>query len=175
VSHPASSFLELASTRDVIGYRQRRTLLSLSRLAMRPLGQSSEMCRRTDPLALEPLFAQRRLPLLTQIRLWLLALSRKADDDVRRYRARALYSDLLAFVPADSRPYRTTQTFLVMPNVIRAFSEMDCSKNIYWGTTAGGAYHFPRYMRGLGYALSWPLVSSTLRVLGSRVRDNRMD
>ncbi|KAL7418040.1 hypothetical protein BDY24DRAFT_335088 [Mrakia frigida] len=48
-------------------------------------------------------------------------------------------------------------TFLVMPNVIRAFQELDCSKNIYWGTTAGATYYFPTYMRGLGYALSWPL------------------
>lgn len=47
---------------------------------------------------------------------------------------------------------------MVMPNVIDAFASFDCSKNIYWGTSAGMSHHFGFYMRGLGYALSWPLV-----------------
>jgi hypothetical protein len=46
-----------------------------------------------------------------------------------------------------------------MPNIISAFSSLDCSKNVYWGTSSGITYHFPYYFRGLGYALSWPLVS----------------
>jgi hypothetical protein len=50
------------------------------------------------------------------------------------------------------------KTFMVMPNVIDAFASFDCSKNIYWGTSAGMSRHFGFYMRGLGYALSWPLV-----------------
>lgn len=48
-----------------------------------------------------------------------------------------------------------------MPNIISAFSSLDCSKNIYWGTSMGITYHFPYYFRGLGYALSWPLVRGT--------------
>lgn len=58
------------------------------------------------------------------------------------------------------------QTFMVMPNVIDAFASLDCSKNIYWGTSAGMSRHFGFYMRGLGYALSWPLVRRPLTVAG---------
>ncbi|KAL7416438.1 hypothetical protein BDY24DRAFT_438946 [Mrakia frigida] len=49
-------------------------------------------------------------------------------------------------------------TLLVMPNVLAALGSMDCSLNIYWGTSAGATHYFDRYFRGLGYALSWPLV-----------------
>lgn len=45
------------------------------------------------------------------------------------------------------------------PNVISNFINLDCSKNIYWGTSAGRSRHFNDYFRGLAYALSWPLVS----------------
>ena len=101
--------------------------------------------------------------LLTKARLFILiSPSRKADDDVRVIFLLCAASVMLCRVRLSRIIVFLLQTFLVMPNVIRAFSEMDCSKNMYWGTTAGGAYHFPRYMRGLGYALSWPLVSSPL-------------
>lgn len=54
------------------------------------------------------------------------------------------------------------QTLLVAPNILAALGSMDCSKNIYFGTAAGATHYFERYFRGLGYALSWPLVSSKL-------------
>ncbi|RXK41661.1 hypothetical protein M231_01161 [Tremella mesenterica] len=50
-------------------------------------------------------------------------------------------------------------TILVMPNVISAFKDLDCSRNIYWGTSAGRSQYFHEYFRGLAYAMSWPLVS----------------
>ena len=52
-----------------------------------------------------------------------------------------------------------------MPNVLGAFSSMDCPshRNVYWGTSAGGTHYFDRYFRGLGYALSWPLVSTPVQ------------
>lgn len=51
-------------------------------------------------------------------------------------------------------------TFLVMPNVIRNLSGLDCNKSIYWGTTQGANEGmFGRYMRGLCYGMSWPLAS----------------
>lgn len=50
-------------------------------------------------------------------------------------------------------------TLLVAPNMISAFRELDCSTNIYWGTSAGRSAHFGQYFRGLAYAMSWPLVS----------------
>ena len=51
------------------------------------------------------------------------------------------------------------QTLLVMPNLISAFRELDCSTNVYWGTSAGRSQYFGDYFRGLAYAMSWPLVS----------------
>lgn len=36
---------------------------------------------------------------------------------------------------------------------------MDCSKNVYWGTSAGRSKYFGDYFRGLAYGMSWPLVS----------------
>lgn len=39
------------------------------------------------------------------------------------------------------------------------FKELECSKNIYWGTSAGRSSYFGQYFRGLAYAMSWPLVS----------------
>lgn len=50
-------------------------------------------------------------------------------------------------------------TFLVMPNLVSSFIDLDCSKNYYWGTSAGRSGHFEDYFRGLAYALSWPLAS----------------
>ncbi|ORY31443.1 hypothetical protein BCR39DRAFT_526792 [Naematelia encephala] len=50
-------------------------------------------------------------------------------------------------------------TILVMPNVISAFKDLDCSTNVYWGTSAGRSGYFGDYFRGLAYAMSWPLVS----------------
>ncbi|CDZ98677.1 family 31 glycosyltransferase [Phaffia rhodozyma] len=50
-------------------------------------------------------------------------------------------------------------TFFAMPNVIASFESLDCSENIYWGTSAGISYYYQFYLRGLGYAMSWPLVS----------------
>ncbi|OAV97793.1 hypothetical protein PTTG_25967 [Puccinia triticina 1-1 BBBD Race 1] len=49
-------------------------------------------------------------------------------------------------------------TFLVIPNLIKAFKDLDCQKNIYWGTSQGSSNLFDPYFRGLGYGLSWPLV-----------------
>lgn len=46
-----------------------------------------------------------------------------------------------------------------MPNIISAFKALDCTKNVYWGTSAGRSSYFGQYFRGLAYALSWPLVS----------------
>lgn len=51
------------------------------------------------------------------------------------------------------------QTILVMPNLIQAFKDLDCSKNVYWGTSAGRSKYFGEYFRGLAYGMSWPLVS----------------
>ncbi|ODO01524.1 hypothetical protein I350_06344 [Cryptococcus amylolentus CBS 6273] len=50
-------------------------------------------------------------------------------------------------------------TILVMPNLIAAFKDLDCSKNVYWGTSAGRSHFFGDYFRGLAYAMSWPLAS----------------
>ncbi len=50
-------------------------------------------------------------------------------------------------------------TFLVMPNLVSSFIDLDCSKNYYWGTSAGRSGYFDDYFRGLAYALSWPLAS----------------
>ncbi|GFZ45356.1 hypothetical protein JCM24511_03082 [Saitozyma sp. JCM 24511] len=50
-------------------------------------------------------------------------------------------------------------TILVMPNLISAFKDIDCAKNVYWGTSAGRSHYFKGYFRGLAYAMSWPLVS----------------
>ncbi|KAJ9127215.1 hypothetical protein QFC24_001453 [Naganishia onofrii] len=50
-------------------------------------------------------------------------------------------------------------TILVMPNLIQAFKDLDCSKNVYWGTSAGRSKYFGDYFRGLAYGMSWPLVS----------------
>ena len=41
---------------------------------------------------------------------------------------------------------------------MRSLNELNCNDNVYWGTSAGRSHHFPHYFRGLGYALSWPLV-----------------
>ncbi|KAG0144960.1 hypothetical protein CROQUDRAFT_659264 [Cronartium quercuum f. sp. fusiforme G11] len=49
-------------------------------------------------------------------------------------------------------------TFLVIPNLIKAFQDLDCNMNIYWGTSQGSNPLFDPYFRGLGYAMSWPLV-----------------
>jgi hypothetical protein len=45
-----------------------------------------------------------------------------------------------------------------MPNLISAFKDLDCSTNVYWGTSAGRSHYFKEYFRGLAYAMSWPLV-----------------
>ncbi|EJU04107.1 hypothetical protein DACRYDRAFT_20743 [Dacryopinax primogenitus] len=51
-------------------------------------------------------------------------------------------------------------TFLILPNVLASFSELSCSELVYWGTWWGSCMHcYPLYMRGLAYALSWPLVA----------------
>ncbi|KZO98768.1 glycosyltransferase family 31 protein [Calocera viscosa TUFC12733] len=53
-----------------------------------------------------------------------------------------------------------SDTFLVLPNVLASFSTLTCAQNVYWGTfwgSCGACY--PLYMRGLAYALSWPLVA----------------
>ncbi|KAI5453389.1 hypothetical protein NCC49_005868 [Naganishia albida] len=50
-------------------------------------------------------------------------------------------------------------TLLVMPNLIQEFKDLDCSKNVYWGTSAGRSKYFGDYFRGLAYGMSWPLVS----------------
>jgi hypothetical protein len=47
-----------------------------------------------------------------------------------------------------------------MPNLISAFKDIDCAKNVYWGTSAGRSHYFKGYFRGLAYAMSWPLVSA---------------
>ena len=64
----------------------------------------------------------------------------------------------------------TKQTILVMPNIISAFRDLDCSRNVYWGTSAGRSGYFEDYFRGLAYAMSWPLVResslNTLMALG---------
>ncbi|KAI9619012.1 hypothetical protein KEM48_006483 [Puccinia striiformis f. sp. tritici PST-130] len=49
-------------------------------------------------------------------------------------------------------------TFLVIPNLLKVFKDLDCQKNIYWGTSQGASKIFDAYFRGLGYGLSWPLV-----------------
>ncbi|KAA1118154.1 hypothetical protein PGT21_032477 [Puccinia graminis f. sp. tritici] len=49
-------------------------------------------------------------------------------------------------------------TFLVIPNLLKAFKDLDCQKNVYWGTSQGSSKLFDPYFRGLGYGLSWPLV-----------------
>ena len=53
---------------------------------------------------------------------------------------------------------RSHQTLLVMPNIVSSFRNLDCRENVYWGTRAGRSNHFGDYMRGLAYAMSWPLV-----------------
>jgi hypothetical protein len=50
-----------------------------------------------------------------------------------------------------------------MPNIISAFKDLDCSTNIYWGTSAGRSHYFGDYFRGLAYGLSWPLVCLNTR------------
>ncbi|GMK57377.1 hypothetical protein CspeluHIS016_0402110 [Cutaneotrichosporon spelunceum] len=50
-------------------------------------------------------------------------------------------------------------TYLVMPNIVSNFMDLDCSRNYYWGTSAGRSGYFDDYFRGLAYAISWPLVS----------------
>lgn len=53
------------------------------------------------------------------------------------------------------------QTILVMPNIVSAFKDLDCSTNVYWGTSAGRSHYFGDYFRGLAYAMSWPLVRNS--------------
>lgn len=53
-----------------------------------------------------------------------------------------------------------------MPNIISAFRDLDCSTNVYWGTSAGRSHYFGDYFRGLAYALSWPLVSAGFHLHG---------
>jgi len=51
-------------------------------------------------------------------------------------------------------------TLLILPNVLASFSALSCSQNTYWGTHWGSCNDcYPLYMRGLAYALSWPLVA----------------
>lgn len=45
-----------------------------------------------------------------------------------------------------------------MPNLVSSLSALDCSKGVYWGTSAGSSTAFLPYFRGMGYAVSWPLV-----------------
>jgi hypothetical protein len=52
-----------------------------------------------------------------------------------------------------------------MPNLISAFKDLDCKANVYWGTSAGRSHYFGDYFRGLAYAMSWPLVSSSSLLL----------
>jgi len=68
--------------------------------------------------------------------IWL--TGRKADDDVG-LRARRLQRG-----GANAR--------------LSAFKDLDCSSNVYWGTSAGRSHYFGDYFRGLAYAMSWPLV-----------------
>ncbi|CAH7686801.1 hypothetical protein PPACK8108_LOCUS21497 [Phakopsora pachyrhizi] len=49
-------------------------------------------------------------------------------------------------------------TFLVIPNLIKSFKDLDCRELIYWGTSKGSSKLFKPYFRGLAYGLSWPLV-----------------
>ncbi|MBW0486608.1 hypothetical protein O181_026323 [Austropuccinia psidii MF-1] len=49
-------------------------------------------------------------------------------------------------------------TFLVIPNLIKSFKDLDCQQNVYWGTNRGSNKAFKDYFRGLGYGMSWPLV-----------------
>ncbi|KZO96783.1 glycosyltransferase family 31 protein [Calocera viscosa TUFC12733] len=51
-------------------------------------------------------------------------------------------------------------TFLVLPNLLNAISSLDCSQNIYFGTSWGACIQncYPFYMRGMAYGLSWPLI-----------------
>lgn len=50
-------------------------------------------------------------------------------------------------------------TFHVLPNLLTALASLSCSMPIYLGTSWGCSQHFPYHFGGLGYALSWPLVS----------------
>ncbi|EJU02954.1 hypothetical protein DACRYDRAFT_14925 [Dacryopinax primogenitus] len=51
-------------------------------------------------------------------------------------------------------------TFLVLPNLLSVISSLDCSQNIYFGTSWGACITdcYPFYMRGMAYGLSWPLI-----------------
>ncbi len=63
----------------------------------------------------------------------------------------------------DAHAVATSQTLLVMPNMIRAFQNLDCSTAVYWGTSSGRSTYFQPYFRGLAYAMSWPLVGRRCR------------
>jgi hypothetical protein len=46
-----------------------------------------------------------------------------------------------------------------MPNLVSSFSALDCSQPVYWGSSSGYSEYFLPYYRGMGYAISWPLVA----------------
>ncbi|POW19594.1 hypothetical protein PSHT_04477, partial [Puccinia striiformis] len=62
-------------------------------------------------------------------------------------------------------------TFLVIPNLLKVFKDLDCQKNIYWGTSQGASKIFDAYFRGLGYGLSWPLSGSKMHGVGAWLTD----
>ncbi|KZT61973.1 glycosyltransferase family 31 protein [Calocera cornea HHB12733] len=69
-----------------------------------------------------------------------------------------------AQLPVGSQPRfvmkADSDTFLVLPNVLASFSSLPCAAPTYWGTWWGSCGEcYPLYMRGLAYALSWPLVA----------------
>jgi hypothetical protein len=85
----------------------------------------------------------------------------KSDDDVSFLRSPSLIKSPRSLPDRTDlvNRYQSRQTLLVMPNLISAFRKLDCSTNVYWGTSAGRSQYFGDYFRGLAYAMSWPLVS----------------
>lgn len=74
------------------------------------------------------------------------------------------YFRWLARTRAKDRPPRFAMktdddTFHILPNLLAIFDGLSCSTNYYIGTSWGCSQPFPFHFGGLGYALSWPLVS----------------
>lgn len=50
-------------------------------------------------------------------------------------------------------------TFLIIPNLLSIFAPLSCSTAYYIGNSWGCSQPYPFHFGGLGYALSWPLIS----------------
>ncbi|CAO1623911.1 unnamed protein product [Sympodiomycopsis kandeliae] len=74
------------------------------------------------------------------------------------------YFRWLAKTRVNNRPPRFAMktdddTFHVIPNLLSIFTSLSCSSSYYIGNSWGCSQPFPFHFGGLGYALSWPMIS----------------